>query len=650
MFLKLFSKKVAKGLFSQILNLKNKERGALPIAVAWTIVWAATAITGLITVGGPMIRKEILDFVAGLLRWIVIVFVYIGQGLSYLATSIFDESLTWLKKPITTEPAFLSVWGTVRDLSNMIIVLGFVVVGIATSLRMKDYEAKKLLLPLILVALLINFSGLFCGLIIDASNIVSNSLIESGGVGSGGGGTVGGAMGARYHAMLNRFAKTALYNNPGGEDEVGNQARLMVSIQILLIYLVCAATFFYMAFLYVARYAVLAFLFTLAPLAFVCKVFPLKAAQKIWNDWWENFLKWAFIGVAGSFALWVSSKLISTLMAGGQGIKPQTLIVMLIFLVVGFKIMTKSSGVGASAVVGLAGGALGFAAARAWGATKGVAKIADKRTGGKASAGIQQLKSGYGRTMENLGLRKMGTTADANSKAVDAEAGLMAKGYTIDKAAAANGDVGAQNRVNAVQKLARDGRGAKGAAAVRVITEAKDINDTFANRDTSGKIITGAGAGVDLSRASQRLGYAEATGATGLNDEAKKQNYQFAGLDIKKVQKVMRERDIKDFDTAKEVVIESQLDANIQSMDHSQLRGIEARHLTADRISKLSSDKLAAYKIGNIEQIDKLQKQVRTDLDTERRSLEAAKRTGKRIDEGKLTKLTNQINEIDNLA
>ncbi|MBI3631487.1 MAG: hypothetical protein HY219_01300, partial [Candidatus Staskawiczbacteria bacterium] len=72
-------------------------------------------------------------------------------------------------------------WPMVRDLANMIIVLGFVVIGIATTLRIQEYQAKKLLPKLIIVALLINFSLLICGIFIDSSNIIIHYFSNAGG-------------------------------------------------------------------------------------------------------------------------------------------------------------------------------------------------------------------------------------------------------------------------------------------------------------------------------------------------------------------------------------------------------------------------------------------------------------------------------------
>ncbi|GAI30419.1 unnamed protein product, partial [marine sediment metagenome] len=61
---------------------------------------------------------------------------------------------------------------------NMLLVLILVYIAIATILRLAGYETKKLLITFIIVALLVNFSPVICGLIVDASNIVMNFFLS----------------------------------------------------------------------------------------------------------------------------------------------------------------------------------------------------------------------------------------------------------------------------------------------------------------------------------------------------------------------------------------------------------------------------------------------------------------------------------------
>ena len=78
---------------------------------------------------------------------------------------------TVLYTPITSASVVATGWPIVRNFANAIIVLALIAIAMATILRIKDYEAKSLLPKLIIAALLINFSLVICGIIIDAASI-----------------------------------------------------------------------------------------------------------------------------------------------------------------------------------------------------------------------------------------------------------------------------------------------------------------------------------------------------------------------------------------------------------------------------------------------------------------------------------------------
>ena len=455
---------------------------------------------------------------------------WIGKGPAILVTALAGETMTIATWPITSgggtgtgssnaaAKAFQAGWISTRDLANMLIVLGFVIIGIATSLRLRDYEAKKLLLPLIVVAVLINFSGLLCGLIIDASNLTMNGL-----------GGQSASMGTKFmrdmHESENKILCAALAGNRPGEYTA-------TSIGFGFIYLAIAISFLYLSIALLARYAVLGILFVLSPLAFALYAFPFPKARGMFEKWWENFLKWAFIGVGITFFLNIA-KNVADKTPGLQDIGESNamgilfyLAIVLAIMVVGIKISLGSGGAIGGAAMGLAKGVAGFAMGAVAGGALGAAKIADKYTGNRASSAGQAVRSWAGGKLEKIGLRQMGATSSANSKQVDDEAGLMAKEYTAAKAAAASGDKGGQARLDSIRRLAQDGRGAKGAAAMKVLADNKDLGDAFKNKDKKGIVIPDGqpGAGTDLSSMAQRLRYAEASGATGVREKAIKQD------------------------------------------------------------------------------------------------------------------------------
>jgi len=65
------------------------------------------------------------------------------------------------------------IWKTSRDLANLGIILGFVIMALTTILKIEKYSWEKILWRLVLVALLINFSLVICGIFVDISNFLT---------------------------------------------------------------------------------------------------------------------------------------------------------------------------------------------------------------------------------------------------------------------------------------------------------------------------------------------------------------------------------------------------------------------------------------------------------------------------------------------
>ncbi len=290
--------------------------------------------------------------------------------------------LKLLSAPITSDARFAVPWSDVRNLANMIIVLGFVVVGIATALRIRAYAAGQLLWKLILIALVVNFSGLFCGLIIDAANLTTSGILSSQNGNMGeivlfkmmpafkgtnvGGPKASAAITAKAGALTWYTAKWFPWKFAGN------------CIIFSVVYLGTAFTFLYLAAVLIARYIILIILFILSPLAFAFWVFP--ASQKYWSEWWGAFLKWAFIGIFGSFVLWLSLSFINAIDTSTLSSTVITCVEVLVILYVGFKMTSKNGGVAfaaAGAVMGLAVGG----AKLAMGGVGKVAGYAANRTG-----------------------------------------------------------------------------------------------------------------------------------------------------------------------------------------------------------------------------------------------------------------------------
>lgn len=345
---------------------------------------------------------------AGVVIGILSVFLGLAGALATLAGSLLSTVMGTSANVCYTcfaNPVISNGWPIMRDLANMIIVLGFVVIGVATTLRFKDYEAKKLLIPLIGAALLINFSLVICGVFIDGSNIIIKYFLHGGGF-------------LEKNAVANVTSQTTMLWTGGWDyNEVTNKVGLAVGFIFYDLMLMLVFLMFF--FLFFMRYIMLWILVMASPLAFVCYVFPM--TKKFFNMWWNNFLSWCIIGAPAALFMYISDKIASNFLATASsttvtptsvGIEMLGYLTPCLFLIAGFIFSLKSGAIGADMITSRASkafstgrSALGGMATGAFG--NSAKKLASISGADRLAFGAKDFAT---RTGERLGLVNKGTT------------------------------------------------------------------------------------------------------------------------------------------------------------------------------------------------------------------------------------------------
>lgn len=236
--------------------------------------------------------------------------------------------------------------GITQGFANMLLVLVLVYIAIATILRLAGYETKKLLVTFIIVALLVNFSPVICGLIVDASNIVMNFFLSE----LTGSKQLINSFGAIWEVIKEGFSWKKAFTFTGQLDTIFNFLILtVVNLALFLVLLLFAVIFMY-------RYIAIWILVILSPLAFICYILP--ATRKYWTLWWNQLIQWSIIGITCGFFLYLAEFLTSmgtsvygTASGPGSSILPH--LVPLGFLIMGLVYGLKTSAMGASSVISL---------------------------------------------------------------------------------------------------------------------------------------------------------------------------------------------------------------------------------------------------------------------------------------------------------
>ncbi len=354
---------------------QKKESGIafIPIIVGVAVFGAMLGV-GKIAIDGYL-PDWLGDAFFGVINALATFFMMFARTFFYIGTELFANVLSsdFIRATITRDnPIFQDGWAITRDFANMFIILGFVVVGIATILRLQEYQAQKVLLPLIIVAILVNFSPLLCGIIIDATNIATDYFLSSGGAGG---------MGTAMFNEMTRAADERAATAANLDEREGTRVLVQANVVSLLLFTVAGITFLLLALLFAARQVLLLALAVLAPIAFVS--FPFKGIRPhIFDKWLKAFLEWATMGVTASFFIYLSSKVLTGGggdLGGDAGIT--AFLIPMIYLSMAFFLSKGTKALGGAAIIG-AGAAIGGVA---MGAVKGSAGIGSSalKTGAK---------------------------------------------------------------------------------------------------------------------------------------------------------------------------------------------------------------------------------------------------------------------------
>ncbi len=311
----------------------------------------------------------------------------------------------------TKAPIVQTGWKISRDVANMFFSLILVIIAFATILKIESYGAKNLIKNIVIAALLINFSLVIGGVIIDFSQVLTSYFFNA----------AGGSTGVTEKIMKSispdnlysppnlgqiseRLATIYGQTNEGKDNSSGISQFLKVATNLIfgtILLLLIAFVFFAGAILLIIRLIVLWFLLILAPLAWLAYILPATGSQ--YHTWWSKFFKQAFFAPAFAFFIYLSI----SVLANGPIIKSNATTgfnagfvinyIIVIGLLFGSLLAAQQMGAyGASGAVSLA---------KKWGKSAGKF-VAKEGTGYDKWAPV--ATSVAGGVMSGLGLRKLG--------------------------------------------------------------------------------------------------------------------------------------------------------------------------------------------------------------------------------------------------
>ena len=243
--------------------------------------WSATDSLSLLLSwgGGSYFRGLAVDALTTIFEWE-------GKLLSTMAN--FMNWAIYLR-PYPKLAVITGVWKILRDFANMLFILALIWMAFATLFGKKDYAFATLIKNFLIVAVLINFSLVLGGLVIDTTQVVSNIFLTS--IGN---------VGDRFGEYLNPSLLFPNAPEVGGGvtsfSQYSNQvadklgASLITLIFTVILLGILLFSFTTAALFALARVPILWVLLTISPIAWMAYIMP--GTRKFWNNWWTEFVAW----------------------------------------------------------------------------------------------------------------------------------------------------------------------------------------------------------------------------------------------------------------------------------------------------------------------------------------------------------------------
>lgn len=382
-------------------------------------------------------------------------------------------SITLSSKLFAGSTFIPTAWGVVRDLSNIFFILILLYIAIKLILDLGGSEVKKMIVRVIIIALLINFSMFFTEVVIDSSNILALIFYNKTSVdtktadgtsrpydsATGEKDVAGGMVNAfdPTRLLTADFFKTAGTVNTGVtgaapiQGEVSFGMLIGITIIVGLLMLFAAYCLFVAGISFVGRMIELFVLIIFSPFALMSSTIPLLGGIEYigWDAWFKRLLKVSFMAPIFMFFIYfifllIGSKMFDSLIVQTNQSTIERILsivipalVILILLMKATSFAKKGSGVlGEKLMAGakmLGGVALGAA-------TGGAAMLATGTLGNLASRAASskflnenQNKKGLGGMAARMALKSAdyGTKASFDVRKI-AGVGALAKMGGID--------------------------------------------------------------------------------------------------------------------------------------------------------------------------------------------------------------------------
>jgi hypothetical protein len=245
---------------------------------------------GLFILFPDVVNASVGTVIATVLGWILYPIIWLMGQLVILLISILIGVAQY--NDFLGSNAVSYGWTLVRDLCNMFFIVILLIIAFASILRIESYNLKTWLPKLLIMAILINFSKLICGVFIDVAQVIMLTFVDA----------FKGMAGANLTEMLG-ISKVLSFETSGTDDVTG--WTILGSVILALIFTIISVIVILSMLVMLAMRIIMIWIYVvLSPLAYLLASFP--QGQSYSQRWWSDFSKNLIIGPVLAFFIWLS--------------------------------------------------------------------------------------------------------------------------------------------------------------------------------------------------------------------------------------------------------------------------------------------------------------------------------------------------------
>ncbi len=254
-----------------------------PAAAATTAAKNTPVVDTIPTVDGDSYMAPVMNTIMKIFAWLL------GVAAITLDNTVYYTVVT-MGSVVNNLSAVGVAWRVLRDIGNIILIFGFLAIGICIILEVKWYGGGYHMLPVLLfAAVALNFSLFISEAVIDTGNLFATQFYTqiNGGKAAGGKNLSDITSEGISQKILAQLGFPTIYGDAQHKPELFTpDAGILVNFMGVILFMVTAFVFFSLAFILIARFVVLVFLVILSPVGIAGLAMPKLEGYA--RKWWDQ--------------------------------------------------------------------------------------------------------------------------------------------------------------------------------------------------------------------------------------------------------------------------------------------------------------------------------------------------------------------------